>query len=383
MFDSNQKGSRPTAVDLFAGAGGFSLGAIRSGFEVKFAVENDKFAVQTYKRNIFNACGATNPDVLDGNILEYDPAEVADFHFQDRSCDLVLGGPPCQGFSTHRILNAGVNDPRNELVLAYFDFVKALKPKVFLMENVPGILWDRHRPYLDKFYAEGERAGYSVRQPVVLDARDFGVPQRRKRVFVLGIRRDVHVPSEFSWPPRQTHCDPAKVTGSLEPWVSCSRVFDPTAENDANNIHMNHGAELIQAFKNTPINGGSRKDSGRLLACHKDHDGHKDVYGRIDPSKPAPTMTTACINPSKGRFVHPTEHHGITVRQAARIQTFPDYFVFEGGLTAAGRQIGNAVPIELGRVLTSEIMKKLILRGSGRLSVAGRDFEPAQRNEFQ
>lgn len=383
MFDWNHTGTRPTAVDLFAGAGGFSLAAIKAGFEVKFAVENEKFAVQTYKRNIFNASGEAKPVVLDDSILEYDPAEVADLHFKARSCDLVLGGPPCQGFSTHRILNAGVNDPRNELIHAYFDFVKALKPKVFLMENVPGILWDRHRPYLEKFYAEGESAGYDIRQPIVLDARDYGVPQRRKRVFVLGIRSDVHVSPKFSWPPPQTHCDPARVTDSLAPWVSCSRVFGSTSGEDSNDIHMNHGSELIQAFKNTPINGGSRKDSGRLLACHKDHDGHKDVYGRIDPNKPAPTMTTACINPSKGRFVHPTEHHGITVRQAARIQTFPDSFVFEGGLTAAGRQIGNAVPIELGRVLTSEIMKNLIVGGSGETRAAGADFKPDQRNEFK
>ena len=383
MFDTSHKESLPIAVDLFAGAGGFSLSAIRSGFEVRFAIENEKFAVQTYKRNILNSLAGTSPVVLDDSILKYDPVEVADLYFPDRSCDLVLGGPPCQGFSTHRILDAGVDDPRNELVLAYFDFVKALKPRVFLMENVPGILWDRHKPYLEKFYAEGRKAGYDVRSPIVLDARDFGVPQRRKRVFILGIRHDVHVPPEFSWPPRQTHSDPAKVVDGLEPWVSCSRVFDTVHENDANDIHMNHGAELIQAFKNTPINGGSRKDSGRLLACHKGHDGHKDVYGRIDPSKPAPTMTTACINPSKGRFVHPTEHHGITVRQAARIQTFPDHFVFEGGLTAAGRQIGNAVPIDLGRVLTTEIMRNLIVSDPDRLRVAGTDFEPDQRNEFQ
>jgi DNA (cytosine-5)-methyltransferase 1 len=118
---------------------------------------------------------------------------------------------------------------------------------------------------------------------------------------------------------------------------------------------MTHGAALIEAFRNTPINGGSRKDSGRVLACHRDHDGHKDVYGRIDSRKPAPTMTTACINPSKGRFVHPSEHHGITVRQAARIQTFPEHFTFSGGLMAAGKQVGNAVPVRLGATLIKQL----------------------------
>ena len=122
---------------------------------------------------------------------------------------------------------------------------------------------------------------------------------------------------------------------------------------------MNHGKDLIEAFKRTPLNGGSRIDSGRVLRCHKDHDGHKDVYGRINPDQPGPTMTTACINPSKGRFVHPTEHHGITVRQAARLQTFPDWFVFSGGLMAGGAQVGNAVPVLLAQTLL-EPLKKII-----------------------
>ena len=97
-----------------------------------------------------------------------------------------------------------------------------------------------------------------------------------------------------------------------------------------------------------------------MLPCHAKHDGHKDVYGRINPALPAPTMTTACINPSKGRFVHPTEHHGITLRQAARIQTFPDDYIFTGGLTAAGRQIGNAVPVMMGTYLIRYIKQHLL-----------------------
>lgn len=342
------------AVDLFAGAGGFSLAAIKAGFTIDFAIENDKFAVQTYKNNILKLGGSQNTTVLDKSILDYDPAELQKIRFSDKSCDLLLGGPPCQGFSTHRISDAGVNDPRNELVLAYFEFVKALRPRVFLMENVPGILWERHKEYLEKFYSEGKRSGFHLFQPVTLDARDFGVPQRRKRVFILGLR-DKEDLEKISWPPAPTHCDPIKASSELIPWVSCKDVFRNAPTADENDIHMNHGQELIDAFKQTPLNGGSRKDSGRVLNCHKEHDGHKDVYGRINPFQPAPTMTTACINPSKGRFVHPTEHHGITVRQAARIQTFPDSFTFFGGLTAAGKQIGNAVPVELGRHLIQHI----------------------------
>ena len=251
-------------------------------------------------------------------------------------CDLLLGGPPCQGFSTHRLNDAGVADERNDLIHTYFEFVRAFSPTVFLMENVPGMLWPRHESALRQFYAEGAEAGYKVCSPVVIDARDYGIPQRRKRVFILGLRRGVKR-DDFQWPPRATHGSEAqrKVDSDLLPWVSCETAFEPALKGDVNDVHMAHNAELVEAFKKTPANGGSRKDSGRVLQCHSAHDGHNDVYGRIDPSQPAPTMTTACINPSKGRFVHPTLHHGITARQAARIQTFPDDFQFEGGLMAA------------------------------------------------
>ncbi|WP_323900395.1 DNA cytosine methyltransferase [Aeromonas caviae] len=350
--------AKPVVIDLFAGAGGFSLAAVKAGFSVAIAIENDPFAVKTYKNNLLQYDSARDAKVLDKSILEYVPEDVRAEYLGDLECDLLLGGPPCQGFSTHRILDAGVNDPRNQLVLAYFSFVKAFRPRVFLMENVPGILWERHKDFLDKFYEEGFKAGYQVFKPVVLDARDFGVPQRRKRVFILGIR-DPEDAKDFVWPPQATHVAPRKAKLGQKEWVSCGFVFGPACEADDNDIHMNHGPELIEAFRNTPPNGGSRKDSGRILPCHQKHDGHKDVYGRINPTEPAPTMTTACINPSKGRFVHPTEHHGITLRQAARIQTFPDSFTFVGGLTAAGRQIGNAVPVELGRYLIKYIKENI------------------------
>lgn len=355
--DHNQIDDRAlNCVDLFAGAGGFSLAAQQSGFNVRLAVELDRYAASTYRKNIFK--NQRFPPLLEEeDITQLCPHEVRDNIFNDdEGCDLLLGGPPCQGYSTHRINGAGIKDARNELVLTYFQFVRAFEPTVFLMENVPGILWDRHSPYLDKFYTEGEASGYELYQPLMLDARDYGLPQRRKRVFILGIKKSRQI-ANLVWPPAPTHGSPSarQAKPDLAPWIDCSRAFSDPAPDDDNNIHMNHGTELVEAFKKTPPNGGSRKDSGRILKCHKTHDGHKDVYGRIDPSKPAPTMTTACINPSKGRFVHPTKHHGITVRQAARIQTFPDTFQFDGGLTAAGKQIGNAVPVDMGKVLISHI----------------------------
>jgi DNA (cytosine-5)-methyltransferase 1 len=217
------------------------------------------------------------------------------------------------------------------------------------------MLWPRHKDYLDEFYAQAHASGYMIFDPIKIDARDYGTPQGRQRVFILGLRQDVATEG-FIWPPKPTHGERREnMSADLTAWVDCSQAFLPAPANDPNDVHMRHGQTLIDAFASTPHNGGSRKDSNRELECHKGHDGHKDVYGRINPAKLAPTMTTACINPSKGRFVHPTLDHGITARQAARIQTFPDDFVFEGGLMAAGQQIGNAVPVLLAKTLVAHI----------------------------
>lgn len=346
-------------VDLFAGAGGFSLAASNVGIDIVAAVELNSKACETYAHNVARLGRST---LYEDNLLSLEPSTLRTNHFSNgEQCDILLGGPPCQGFSVHRIKDAGVDDPRNKLLLRYFEYVKHLQAKVFLMENVPGLLWPRHKPFLDELYKQGKKAGYQLHKPIVIDARDYGVPQRRKRVFVLGVRKDVKL--DIAWPPKPTHGDAKALAkdSNLLPWCPASEVFSkPLSLLDENNRHMNHSQELIDVFNRTPLNGGSRKDSGRVLPCHGKHDGHTDVYGRIDPAEPGPTMTTACINPSKGRFVHPTENHGITLRHAARFQTFPEDFVFKGGLIAAGVQIGNAVPVLLGEALLRAISESLV-----------------------
>ena len=346
-------------VDLFAGAGGFSLAARQAGLSVNMAVEHDRHAASTYRRNLVR--GRRPPRLIEGDIRELDAVELARQTLRRRGpTHIILGGPPCQGFSSHRLNDAGVADERNDLIHVYFDFVRAFSPGAFLMENVPGMLWPRHAAAVERFYAEGKAAGYQLMEPVILDARDYGVPQRRRRVFILGLRAGVDNDG-LVWPPPPTHGnDVARERNRLLlPWRNCTAVFLPPPADDPNNVHMNHAAALVEAFARTPASGGSRRASGRILPCHDGHDGHSDVYGRIDSSKPAPTMTTACINPSKGRFVHPTLDHGITVRHAARIQSFPDSFIFEGGLMAAGQQVGNAVPVALARLLIDALRPTL------------------------
>jgi len=346
-----------TGIDLFAGAGGFSLAAQNAGVHVLAAIENNAHACKSYRSNLIEG-KKQSPKLYEKDILKLEPDTLLkEIGIKAGECDIVMGGPPCQGFSVHRINDQGVDDPRNALLMRYFHFVKAIQPRVFIVENVPGLLWKRHAKYLTRFYEIAKEQGYEVFTPQVLNAKDFGVPQNRKRVFILGVRDDIEWLTQ--WPPLPAYFSPQspEVNDKKCPaWKTAALVFQtPLAKGDVNAVHMNHSKELIEVFRSTPKNGGSRSQSNRKLPCHKKHDGHKDVYGRINPDVPGPTMTTACINPSKGRFVHPTEHHGITVRHAARFQTFPETFVFEGGLIAAGQQIGNAVPILLGEAVINSI----------------------------
>lgn len=350
------------AIDLFCGAGGFTKAAQNLGVNVVAGVEVNKHACNTYRNNFVKYKRGNKPKLYENDILKLDPNTVLDdLSLKNGQLDILMGGPPCQGFSSHRLDDECVDDPRNKLLKRYFEFVRVLKPKIFIVENVSGLLWPRHKKHINKFYRLARRSGYKVYAPVVLDAKDFGVPQNRKRVFILGKQKELNL--KLDWPPTPTHFNPERkeVKEEKKPaWLVALTVFKkPISNNDLNNIHMNHTKVMVKVFKSTPKNGGSRSQSNRRLPCHKKHNGHKDVYGRIDPSKPGPTMTTGCNNPSKGRFLHPTRNHGITIRHAARFQAFPDSFVFSGGLMAAGKQVGNAVPIKLGETVLETITKAI------------------------
>lgn len=378
------------AIDLFAGAGGFSLAAHKNGIDVQAAIELDKFASKTYYKNLVEKY-QTHTQVFTQDINDVDIDSLMKFQgIKAGEIDLILGGPPCQGFSTHRINDAGKNDPRNELLIRYFDFVEKFKPKVFLVENVPGLLWSRHAEYLTHFFLLAHEHGYKIvgEKPFILNARDYGVPQNRKRAFILAVRSDIET-VDFLWPPKPTH-----TKNGEKDWLTASCVFErppksiliefkerfeekfnmsaemaeylikklewgqKIQENDPCNIYMDHSLELKELFSNTPLLG-DRTESGRQLPCHKNYNGHLDVYGRIYPHLPSNTITTGCNNPSKGRFVHPWLNHGITLRHAARLQTFPDDYIFHGGTMAIAKQIGNAVPVKLGEILLKSIMSLL------------------------
>lgn len=385
------------AIDLFAGAGGFSLAAFEAGLSVLAAVEVNHQAAETYRLNLIEKL---NQDIhlFNQDVNQVDIKSMMKYQgLRFGELDVLLGGPPCQGFSTHRLKSEGKKDPRNELLLRYFDFVGELRPKVFLVENVPGLLWKKHKKYLSNFLNLSKKFNYRIIKggPLIINARDYGVPQNRKRAFILGVRDDIYFP-EDNWPPSPTHFSP-KLDG--ESWKAASSVFekppksileqlmkryqqtldiskkdaaemvnslsfgDPLHEDDPCNKHMTHKTEIIERFAQTPLNGG-RTDIEFRLPCHKKHKGHKDVYGRILFHTPSNTITTGCNNPSKGRFVHPWKNHGITLRHAARLQSFPDEYLFYGSTSEQATQIGNAVPVKLGKSLVSSIVEVLGIQKS-------------------
>ncbi|EGR1418771.1 DNA cytosine methyltransferase [Vibrio cholerae] len=386
-----------SVIDLFAGAGGFSLAAHQAGLDVLAAIELDEFAAQTYKKNIIERLNQKTK-LINDDILKIEPSKIRkDLGIKKGQLQLILGGPPCQGFSSHRIKDAGVDDPRNELLLRYYDFVDEFQPKAFLVENVAGLFWKKHASYLEKFKQLAQDNGYIIHFCNTLNAKDYGVPQTRKRAFILGVRDDINR-EKIVFPPAPNFFNPNSrevKEQEAKPWKTASTVFEaltpelieqyiekhfrphtklsddeartllqslesgePVDKDDPCNVHMKPTEKMQRRFKSTRLNG-SRMDADPEfeLACHANgYGGHKDVYGRVNIHTPSNTITTGCNNPSKGRFVHPWKDHGITLRHAARLQTFPDDFIFIGSSTNQAKQIGNAIPPKLGEILINTIM---------------------------
>jgi DNA (cytosine-5)-methyltransferase 1 len=319
---------RLTAVDLFAGAGGLSLGLSDAGFDVVGAVELDNLAAETYRlnhRNTFWEC----------DIREVEAAEMLEaLRLRRGELDLLASCPPCQGFSSVRTLNGGreVEDARNDLIEEVTRLVRGLAPRAVMMENVPALLADERR---DRFVADLTNLGYDVRD-TVLDVRAYGVPQRRPRYVLLAVRN-----GRARFAPRARRIRSVReAIGGL-----------PSAGSSGDPLH-DHGERrqvgVVDKIALIPHDGGSRMDlpESMQLDCHRRCDGFYDIYGRMAWDDVAPTITGGCVNPSKGRFLHPVENRSITLREAAVLQGFPpDYrFSMRRGKYAAAAMVGNALP---------------------------------------
>ena len=329
-----RKKRRLRAIDLFCGCGGLTLGLKQAGFSVVGGVECNELAVETYKAN--------HPEVYvwDEDICGLTAQRVKrKLNLRKGELDLLAGCPPCQGFSTMRTLNGGyiIEDDRNDLVFQFMRFVEDLAPKAVMMENVPGLAKDKRFVELCERL---EALGYEINH-AVLDAADYGVPQRRRRTILLASKG---MKIEFAKPTERT-----TVASAIKDLPAAGSSGDPLHD-----LPERRSKKVKEMISLVPKNGGSRRDLPKKyqLECHKKCDGFKDVYGRMAWNKPAPTITSGCTNPSKGRFLHPEENRAITLREAALLQTFPAdyYFAATAGKGANSLLIGNALPPEFIRL---------------------------------
>jgi DNA (cytosine-5)-methyltransferase 1 len=347
-------------IDLFAGCGGMTRGFVDTGFfEPVFAVESDRDAAATYAANFGSDHLFVGPIE---KVETFPPADV------------VIGGPPCQAFSP--LNRHGVGPERRALWREYLRALDQVDPTAFVMENVPGLL---SSPEYRDFRAAAEARGFTLRGEI-LNAADYGVPQRRRRAIVIGSRL-----GSVPWP-AQTHSDPEAPRLGTLPWRTFAEAvaglpITPTGEN----WHQprNPRPESVRRYKAVPKNGGNRFQMQRNLdraglghlvpACWRNKPtGTTDVFGRLWWDRPAYTIRTEFYKPEKGRYLHPTEHRPITVREAARCMSFEDDFVLprDQSMTSVARQIGNAVPPLLARRIAVVVGAHLLVEGAAQTARA-------------
>ena len=321
--------NKPTALDLFSGCGGLTVGLKRAGFRVLGAVDVDPLSTKTYKVN------HNDVTVWETDIRDLEPAELAAaLGLRKKRLDLLAGCPPCQGFSTMCTLNGAfvIDDPRNDLLLEFQRFVEALRPRALMLENVPGLAEDeRFTAFCERMKKIGYMGGHRI-----LNAAEYGVPQRRRRlIYLAGFGMEI------------PFAEPASKTKTVEDAISGL----PKAGESGDPVHdmsEKHTPGIMELIRRIPKDGGSRTDLPKKeqLDCHKRCNGFKDVYGRMAWEDVAPTITSGCFNPSKGRFLHPEEDRAITMREAALLQGFPRWYKFPttSNKSAVAMMIGNALP---------------------------------------
>ena len=355
------------AIDIFSGCGGGSCGLSLSGFKIKSAVEIEKRAVNTY----LNYKPLEKVKVLNDDICNLNGKQILNAaRIKNDDIYLFAGCPPCQNFSRQNPSNKKKSiEDRKKLLFEFLRIIEEIKPPFILMENVPGIKSDFNKVILDEFLERLKRY-YYVKENI-LNAADYGVPQVRKRFVLHAVRKDINKELEsigFVFDlPKVTHNKNGDK--GFKKWKTVKEVIDDLPKikageeyKDDGKIHNHKCANLskmnLKRIKIIRKNGGSRDGlpEDLILDCHKKKDkngkafsGHGDVYGIMNPDKPAPTITGGCLCYSKGRYGHYNQDRAISIREAARLQTFPDDFMFDNSLTSSALQIGNAVPIDLVR----------------------------------
>lgn len=360
-------------VSFFAGAGGLDLGVQRAGFNIRLSCEIESVYCNTLRIN--------HPElnVVQGDIMEYNRERIYKEAGLDANeeLDLMIGGSPCQSFSTAGKRQA-FGDPRGQAMLKYADLVNEVQPKFFLLENVKGLLsaalkhrplnqrGDEHEPLnpeeqpgsalehlLDRF------GDYKVTLKLI-NAADYGIPQTRERVFIIGVRNDLDLEYEF---PEATHNKTGE--GEKEPWVTMGQVLKNLKVDE--HLYMNYSEERLKYMRMIPVGGGNWRDlraygdevvRQAMGGAYNSGGGKVGFFRRLDVKKPSPTLLTSPAQKSTN-LGHPFEDRPLSIQEYLEIQGFPIDFNVYGSLSQKYTQIGNAVPVKLGEILGSSILNYL------------------------
>lgn len=317
------------SVDLFSGCGGLTLGMKRAGFDTRVAVEIDESAVSTFKLN------HRTSKVINRDIRLVTGKDINEY-IGDSQVHFLAGCPPCQGFSSIRRLNKrrNIRDERNGLILEYLRLVQELRPLTIMMENVPGL---KDYYLFKKVLTALRNAGYELDYQIV-NVKDYGVAQSRKRLVLVGsLLGPIKVATNLGVRKRKVRT----VIGKMP---------EPAESNDW--VHQKiarHTEDIQRRIEATPKDGGGRHDLPEeyTLTCHKTTGiGFNDIYGRLRWNDVSSTITGGCLNPSKGRFLHPEQNRCISAREAAMLQSFPRTYRFDSNSTKTNLalMIGNALP---------------------------------------
>lgn len=342
----NKNNKKPVVVSFFSGCGGLDLGFEAAGFDVKLAVEFADYACDTLRANFPNLKVMGPPD-HDGDISKLTDTEIYNFSgLKPGEIDVVIGGPPCQSFSVAAAQRFVKGDPRfkrmgyedekrGSLLASYVNLIVKLKPKAFLIENVPGIVsidGGKQFSLIKDILIAG---GYNVSGPHIINAADYGIPQNRKRAIIIGSRNV----KDLSFP---------KFTHSIHDYlntkkhVSVAHALAGITAGMPNHITRNHSNDSLKRYKRLKI--GERDSLGRV--------------DRLNPWKPSKTIIAGGSRGGGRSHLHPFVPRTLSVRESARLQTFNDDFIFTGSIARQFTQVGNAVPPLLGEIIARHLMEK-------------------------
>jgi len=344
-------------IDIFSGAGGLSLGAEMAGVDVRYGIEINPYAAASFKFNHRNA------EVLTGDITTIKTSELN----LSKNVFVIMGGPPCQGFSMSNTMSRNMDNEKNFLYLEFVRFVRELKPKWFVLENVWGLTKMNDGQTLEMIEESFCAQGYNVKAQI-LWANDYGVPQKRYRCFIVGNCEDIN----FDFPkPQDSHVTVGDALADLPPLVNgqmlaeaeytisfaeasdYAKLMRKNSQSAKQNFVSLNNELVIQRYNYIPQGGNWRNIPDELMTNYADKSRcHSGIYKRLREDAPSVVIS----NYRKSMLIHPTQNRGLSVREAARLQSFPDDFIFQGPHMSIQQQIGNAVPPLLAKAVFDQIL---------------------------